>query len=188
MYLERRGFVSRVFIKLRYFTMRKDGGNKSGILLTQAFFLQPFSFIRYIGGYYGSGILESISFARQLSSVRGWKILPSDLSSGCALPFLGAVTLDASGFCVDACDALCCAQRVEELCSAHSTRHSAQPFAGSDVHGKQIVINKFGGASADSEIFHTNIKQNLTPVMGKVYTVPDFSSFLVPLVRCQKCR
>jgi len=64
MYLERRGFVSRVFIKLRYFTMRKDGGNKSGILLTQAFFLQPFSFIRYIGGYYGSGILESISFAR----------------------------------------------------------------------------------------------------------------------------
>ena len=74
------------------------------------------------------------------------------------------------------------------LCSAHSTRHSAQPFAGSDVHGKQIVINKFGGASADSEIFHTNIKQNLTPVMGKVYTAPDFSSFLVPLVRCQKCR
>ena len=53
-------------------------------------------------------------------------------------------------------------QGTAPLCSAHSTRHSAQPFAGSDVHGKQIVINKFGGASADSEIFHTNIKQNLT--------------------------
>ena len=54
--------------------------------------------------------------------------------------------------------------------------------------GKKNVINKFRGASADLEKFHTNIKQNLTPVTGKVYVVPDFSSFLVPLVRCQKRR
>lgn len=54
--------------------------------------------------------------------------------------------------------------------------------------GKKNVINKFRGASADSEKFHTNIKQNLTPVTGKVYTAPDFSSFLMPLVRCQKRR
>ncbi|XP_009331811.1 PREDICTED: transcription factor COE1 [Pygoscelis adeliae] len=57
----------------------------------------------------------------------------------------------------------------------------AWPFSGSYTHGKKNVINKFRGASADSEKFHTNIKQNLTPVTGKVYIAPDFSSFLVPL-------
>lgn len=64
----------------------------------------------------------------------------------------------------------------------------AWPFSGSYTHGKKNVINKFRGASADSEKFHTNMKQNLTPVTGKVYIAPDFSSFLVPLVRCQKRR
>lgn len=67
-------------------------------------------------------------------------------------------------------------------CASHGP-----PLAATHM-GKKNVINKFRGASADSAKFHTNIKQTLTPVTGKVYAAPDFSSFLVPLVSCQKCR
>lgn len=41
--------LAGIFIKLRYFTIRKDGGNKSEILVPHPFFLQQFSSIRYNG-------------------------------------------------------------------------------------------------------------------------------------------
>lgn len=113
------------------------------------------------------------------------KILHSDLDSVYILLFFPSIlTLDANGFSVDFSIIHWCLQIFDQL----SILCRERPFSGSYVHGKKNVINKFRGASADSEKFHTNIKQNLTPVMGKVYVAPDFSSFLVPLVRCQKRR